>query len=203
METSLKNVGKRPLLSQEEASEETLLLWETFGTNLRLSNNIEIRSNPIFTIKVFCGGLNGLQLGPFKVALKSIIDEYKKGENNQIRISVKYISNQDITNNQWLPKQLIDFLLDSDLHFILTHIHQGLTSKNIGWIIPSLMKHLKRLKYHKGFPMSESLFCPIFTQDKIKYVRFLGEKFSIPTFEIRIPVPGTVYRSTELSALKE
>ena len=37
------------------------------------------------------------------------------------------------------------------------------------------MQQLLRLRFHIGFPSEGSLYCPVFTQDKIRYLRPLGE----------------------------
>ena len=197
------------ILSDEESSVRSSLMWETFGGSCsklfcQNTNNISIsRSNTKFIIKVFAGGLSAIQLGAFQIALKFVIDEVKNNNPGNVQILIKYISTQDVSIKKWLPKQLIDYLLDSDLHFILSHIHQGLTSRNIGWIIPSLMKHLKRLTYHYGFPTGSQLFCPVFTQDKIRYIQSLDFNFSIPTYEMRITIPGATHSQTEIDVLKE
>jgi len=212
-----KNDGPPSLMNitEEEASEESMLLWETVSKSARLNytfsnlTRTNIATKP-FLIRVFFGSERCLQLSAFQIKMGSIIkyycNEFYDVENNNpgnVRIKVEYISNVDVTNNKWLPSQLIDHLLESDLHFILTHVHQGLTSKNIGWIIPSLLKHMKRLKFHPGFPSNEQLFCPVFTQDKIRYIRYLGEHFSIPTYEIRMTIPGSKYSSEELEKLRQ
>ena len=86
------------------------------------------------------------------------------------------------------PTELINRLLDSDVHFILSHIHQSLLERNIGWRIDDLMSNLERLKYHKGFPSGEQLSCPVFTQDKYDYIsRIAG--YSIPT--MKVPIIGS------------
>jgi hypothetical protein len=199
---------------EEDISEESLLLWETVSkssrldytySNLRLGN---MATKP-FLIRVFYGSDRCLQRAAFTLKMNKIMKYYgceandKENNPGHVRIKVEYISNKDVKNNKWLPNQLVDHLLESDLHFILTHVHQGLTSKKIGWIIPSLLKHLKRLKFHPGFPSNEELLCPVFTQDKLRYIRYLGEDFSIPTFEIRMTIPGSRHSSEELQTLKE
>ena len=200
------NNASKNVLSEKEASEQSLLLWETYGRSSRLGDSSKNRRDKLFVIRVFCGGLTGNQSSAFKVAMSSILREYHENFMNLnpglIRIHVEYITNSDVSDRKWLPSHLVDYLLESDLHFILTHVHQGLTSKNIGWIIPSLLKHLHRLKHHPGFPTGDQLSCPVFTQDKIKYIKYLGD-FAIPTFEIRIPIPGYKHRDEELKTLRE
>ena len=199
------DITSKNLITEKEASEKSLLLWETYGRSSRLGDSSKNRRDKIFVIRVFCGGVNGIQAAAFKIAMSNILKEYRNNMTinpGLIRINIDYISNSDVSERKWLPSHLIDYLLESDVHFVLTHIHQGLTSKNIGWIIPSLLKHLHKLKHHPGFPTGDQLSCPVFTQDKIKYINYLGD-FAIPTFEIRIPIPGCKHSAEELKTLRE
>jgi hypothetical protein len=63
------------------------------------------------------------------------------------------------------PKIVIDWLLESDIHFVITHMHQSLF-----WNIPSWLKQMDRLGGHYGWPAYENLRCPIFLQDKYRYL---------------------------------
>jgi hypothetical protein len=192
--------------SEIEASEQTLLYWENIAKSSRFTRISRFEILHEFKIRVFEGGEFAFQQGPFKHMITDFLKEYRRNKEilnpGNIKISIEYISNKDVDEKKWLPSQLIDYLLESDLHFILTHMHQGLTSKNIGWIIPSLLKNLNRLKYHPGFPSGDQLKCPVFTQDKMEYIKCLGE-FAIPTYKIRITIPGSKYSSAELKALEE
>ncbi len=84
------------------------------------------------------------------------------------------------------PAQLIDFLLNSHVHFILGHIHQGL--ETLGWDMRELYKiELPRLYYHPGFPTGKQLLCPVFTQDKFRYLCALGmNEYANPTLKISL-----------------
>jgi hypothetical protein len=50
-----------------------------------------------------------------------------------------------VKDNRWNSKDLIDWLLDCDVHFIINHIHQGLVQ--VCWYMEDLYLQLPRL-YH-------------------------------------------------------
>ena len=86
---------------------------------------------------------------------------------------IEYVDAKFIGDNNWTSKQLIDWLLKSDIHFILSHVHQGLEVRNIFWEKNELMNELKLLSYHIGFPRGEQLQCGVFTQNKRRYLESL------------------------------
>jgi hypothetical protein len=114
-------------------------------------------------IKVFVGGHHANQSVPFAAAFQMLSEKY----NNKI-ITPHYLFVKDIRENKlWDEKTIVDWLLDGDAHFILTHIHQGL--ENI-IKVNLLKKNLLRLSAHPGFPTRLQITCPIFTQDKGRYL---------------------------------
>jgi len=83
---------------------------------------------------------------------------------------------------QWSPNDLVDWLATSDIHFILTHPHQG----NPRWNVAELHVALQRLRYHPGFPHGAELDCPVFLQHKYAYL--LGvRQFVNPTIAVQFP----------------
>jgi len=64
------------------------------------------------------------------------------------------------------PTDLIDWLLDSDIHIIATHVHQGIPR----WSASIVYTELQRLRNHCGFPSGDQLQCPVFTQHKFNYL---------------------------------
>jgi hypothetical protein len=114
-------------------------------------------------IKVFVGGHHANQSVPFAAAFQMLSEKY----NNKL-ITPHYLFVKDIRENKlWDEKTIVDWLLDGDAHFILTHIHQGL--ENI-IKVNLLKKNLLRLSAHPGFPTRLQITCPIFTQDKGRYL---------------------------------
>jgi hypothetical protein len=69
--------------------------------------------------------------------------------------------------------ELIDWLLGSHIHFLITHPHQGLESTHDSTV--GIYEQVQRLKYHTGFPSLEKLECPIFRQDKFEYLQHLPD----------------------------
>ena len=107
-----------------ERSNQTLKMWDSISAS-RLNSN-EKRKN-LYSVKVFVGGANGLQRIQFEQAMHRVVREYSRDKNpGLLEIRVEYLDNDAVSRNNWLPKDLIDYLLDSDLHFILSHVHQGL-----------------------------------------------------------------------------
>lgn len=112
------------LADTTERAQETMKMWNAISSS-RLNCSDERKD--LFIIKVFVGGSNGLQRVQFEQALHRVVREYS-GEKNPgfLQIQVEYIDNDTVSRKKWLPRDLINYLLESDLHFILTHIHQGL-----------------------------------------------------------------------------
>jgi len=73
---------------------------------------------------------------------------------------------------EWSPKDLVDWLLNSAVHFILTHVHQGVRAF-LMWNMCDLQYQLQRLSTHSGFPNGNKLNCPVFLQDKYNYLNKL------------------------------
>ena len=58
--------------------------------------------------------------------------------------------NDDVKEKKWQPKQLVDWLMDADIHIILSHIHQGF--KN--WNCSEILNELRNLAhYHMMWTM--------------------------------------------------
>jgi hypothetical protein len=66
---------------------------------------------------------------------------------------------------------IIDWLLGSHIHFLITHPHQGLESA--GDSIVDIYAEVARLKYHPGFPSEIQVNCPIFCKDMWEYLQHL------------------------------
>jgi hypothetical protein len=62
---------------------------------------------------------------------------------------------------------VIDWLLGSHIHFVITHPHQGLEGS---YSVKEIYDEVGRLKFHQGFPSMNTLECPIFCQDKFRYL---------------------------------
>jgi hypothetical protein len=157
------------MILDEQAGESTevsiSLLWDSIAFIKEPSNDIIMR--------VFIGGNGAPQIQCFKVALERLA----LGE----MVKVEYINTEDVRKNFQSPAKFVEWLLGSHIHFILAHVHQGISQ--LEWNMDELAKELLRLKYHKGFPNGHYLGCPIFTQNKFKYIAALGN-LANPTISI-------------------
>jgi hypothetical protein len=77
--------------------------------------------------------------------------------------------------HKFSPSDLVDWLLSSHIHFVLTHPNQGqqFWHKDLRWNLAELKCQLLRLYHHNGFPTGIEVHCPIFTQDKYCYLKHL------------------------------
>lgn len=80
-------------------------------------------------------------------------------------------------------QEFVDWLLGGHVHIILGHVHQG--TESFGWNVEDIYRELQRLQKHPGFPSAEQLQCPVFTQDKIKYLRLLHD-YTLPSYSIDV-----------------
>ena len=99
----------------------------------------------------------------------------------------------DIKKNRLSPHEFVDWLLEADFHILTTHLHQGIPQ----WNIQDVLKALRRLYHHDGFPSGSRLFCPIFTQNKLKYLVTLPSFMYIPTFSVglsKLPTDSKWYQ---------
>lgn len=136
------------------------------------------------TIHVFQGGEYANQSIPFLAALTPF---QRCGKFN---FEIVFMTCKLIKEKKWTIKEFIDWLLDCDLHFILTHIHQGVAN-HLDWNMVDLYHSLLRLQAHNGFPNGTNLQCPMFTQDKYEYLRLLIPlKFANPTMKIYFNASG-------------
>jgi len=124
--------------------------------------------------------VEGSQVLPFELAMTEVMVEIMK-----IR-EVKYESMtlDNLKRSDLTLAGFVNWLLGSHVHFILGHPHQGL--ENRGWKVVDIYNELQRLYYHPGFPSKCHLQCPIFTQDKMKYIEALPSGLMMPTFKIPI-----------------
>ena len=134
-----------------------------------------IASTRRITINAFVGPVNGNQQSFFFQAVEHV----QKQLNIEFVIDSRTV--KDIRIKYMMDEQeLVDWLLDADIHICCSHVHQG--SGNC-WNMSTLYEQMKRLAYHPGFPSGEELSCPVFTQDKFIYLTALGD-LSNPTLKI-------------------
>ena len=123
------------------------------------------------------GGIKSVQIESFQGAIRSLT----------IIVEISYITTKDIKVMNWTPKILVDWLLSCHIHFILSHIHQGV--ETLYWDMDELYAEVLRLRNHIGFPELEKINCPIFTQNKYAYLQCLPD-LTNPTFKINLKRNG-------------
>ena len=71
-------------------------------------------------VRVFYGGKSSPQLFAFSASIAKYLHMFP-------HINVEYINTDDIKVNHMAPYDLVCWLIDCDAHFIITHIHQGIS----------------------------------------------------------------------------
>lgn len=135
----------------------------------------------LILLRVFTGGADGMQSIPLTSAVQLLPPHTFIVE----KICIKQL--KDCKMNH---KDLVDWLLNSHIHLVLSHFHQGYSASNerqLGWNMEALAIDVKRLTFHPGFPNGIQLKCPVFTQDKHGYIAAVPEycnpTFCVPIFE--------------------
>lgn len=117
-----------------------------------------------------------MMMDPFRTAASSVTNHLK------VQIKFEYLGLTLCRENELPISQVVDWLLSSHFHFILCHVHQH--TEGLGWSVEDIYSELSRLKYHNGFPNLEKLSCPIFVQDKKRYLEALPPSYTMPTLQI-------------------
>jgi hypothetical protein len=100
-------------------------------------------------------------------------------------------SNDSIRRQKWSPRDLVDWLKNSNLHFIISHVHQANLTNPPHWEARNVQRCLSSLGAHQGFPMGSKLKCPIFTQDKQQYINCMQlQSIAIPSIFVTLPIPS-------------
>jgi hypothetical protein len=127
-------------------------------------------------IRVFLGGRASVQVQPFMTSLELCRSTWDS--TYEYFPTVEFMTTDGLKRRGWHRdvRFLIDWLLESDFHYILNHVHQGMQMYNCC----DIPEQLLRLRTHKGFPSNFQLQCPIFLQDKFAYISAC-EDICIPT----------------------
>ena len=165
---------------EEDHARKSLLMWEA----IIATPPKQIGSTKV--IRVFTGGKQSIQSGPFIHAVSEVRKRLLQGTDI---LRVESLNTQELCARKWQPNQFVDWLMSSHIHFILGHVHQSLLNHNLVWDMEYALSQYTRLKYHVGFPSGDQLQCPVFTQDKIKYVECLGD-LAIKTLKIPLTEDG-------------
>jgi hypothetical protein len=136
--------------------------------------------SPIPIVRIYAGGRNGFQYRAISTSISQLKRDFDcQGLGLNFNHEVKY--NNDVRKLKWKPSDLVDWLLSGDMHIVCTHMHQGLPH----WNVADVLEALKRLKDHNGFPMGNSLTCPVFLQHKFDYLASLPKFMTCPTLPMK------------------
>ena len=114
------------------------------------------------TFKVFLGGKNSAQGAQFKVALAT----YYYSDN----VCGEYIDVEFVRKERWSVEDLTNWLADGDIYVLLSHPAQGI-SDSLAWDLDKMGATLHAGLIGKvGYPNREALLCPVFLQDKYRYL---------------------------------
>ena len=154
----------RPVNPEQDSLVKIKLLIESM-------NRSPAKRSDFILIRVVHGGERSPQLETFQTAFSS----FSKFFNKNVEVKIEYIGPKEIGKRRWMPTELIDWLLESNIHFIITHINQGRSSHGLIWCMRDMLDQLNRLYYHAGFPNGQQLMCHVFTQNKGAYINKLNE----------------------------
>ena len=151
------------------------------------------------TVRVFYGGEDASQRTSFLGAVRELLQV----EDN---FTVKTLTICNSKDKNMTPKTLVDWLLDCDIHMIISHLHQGLSNKDelqMGWNMKELYAEVRRLANHPGYPSGIKLQCPVFTQNKYNYLKaipsFVNPTLCIPIWYTNAPYPQNNATHDEIS----
>jgi len=141
-------------------------------------------------VRCFKGGYNAQQETPIMIALEEFT---AKG-----LIVVETLHCERVKKDQMTERQVVDWLLGSDIHLIITHVHQNVVEL-LKWNMNTLMYELQKLYDHDGYPYGQYLRDPIFLQDKYEYIRLVKDICN-PTLKITLREDNK-YSQDDLSSI--
>ena len=165
---------------EEEEEEEDVSDCDVSSCMMSALRTLPIFQRPLI-FRCVIGGTLGVQNGPFTVASARVVKCFPTNtivfETTSLS-SMRKVKEQDLT-----LKTFMDWIAASHLHFIITHPHQGL--EKFGWSTDDIYAQLwTALNGRDGFPSGRQLQCPIFTQDKIRYLNALPRHMTMRTLQV-------------------
>lgn len=155
---------------------------EDFVFQLAQSCTKKQRLDKKISIKVLVGGRRGHQDSYLTLAKDHIRYHHRQLWD---LLFFEELNNDQIKTNSWGPEETVNWLIDSDIHLVMTHVHQGLTGlpNQDKWNIYNIENHFWRLKCHRGFPNDIYLKCRVFLQDKWSYLLAVKDRV-LPTLKV-------------------
>jgi hypothetical protein len=99
-----------------------------------------------------------------------------------VGVTLEVLNLKDARKDAMSLTAIVDWLLSSHLHFVLTYPHEGFAFTT--WSMENIYYEFNRLRIHAGFP--QNMRCPIITQDKFAYLELLPEDLKLPTYKILV-----------------
>lgn len=119
----------------------------------------------VIRVRAFTGGVECPHGTHIQSALITIASKYS------VRLDLGFLDSKALKNTSMSETQFVDWLLDSDIHFIVGYLYMGLD--RLSWSCTHLNRELFKLAAHPGFPIELELTCPVLTQDKFRYISAL------------------------------
>ena len=147
--------------------------------NLRVN-----KDDDVILFRGFVGGSDGRQYTHFNEAMaKAKIHYAHQGITLK---SEMYINDVVKNSKRWGPTELIDHILEADIHIVSTHLSEGNIAKTASWNIPNILSNLSRLKYQLGNVMGIRNNCPVLRQGK-KEIYARMQDYCLPTMVVDLP----------------
>ena len=132
----------------------------------------------VVLIRGLIGGSDGRQYSPFNSAMSLVKAHYSE---QNITIQSEMLTNDTVKNIlKWGPTEMIDNVLEADVHIMATHFTEGNIAKTASWNVPNILSNLDRLKFHLGNTMGNRNQCPVLRQGKKEIYAQLPE-YCLPT----------------------
>lgn len=134
-------------------------------------------------LKVFLGDESHVQRDCFYGALNSL--GISSHPTNCAVMTFSQLKDK-IRFESWTQQTFLDWIGDCDVYVILCHIHQSFGMPPLLWDPLEFYENLFQKLYNRvGFPEKDQLRCPVFTQNKYKYIEAI-ESLANPTMVIPI-----------------
>ena len=165
-------------------SSNFVLIWrqidkefEILGQNLVLIITMDTR--PVITFGVFGGGVSGHQVSAFCTTFAQVQLSFA----TRVSLRLNLITNKLVHERNMSEEEVFQQLHEADVYLILGHMHQG----NPQWSAITVLDLLSVLQCSSkiGWPQRRHLTCPVFTQDKGRYIEKC-RVVTIPTLKLNL-----------------
>ena len=167
----------------------------------------ELIDKKVIKVAIFVGGKGSRQTGPFYAAYDAVKAKIRKRYPGISIVDVKIINDEIHGTHDWGPEDLTNAILGCDIHFILCHPHQGNVARSQArrpgaWSVKNIYAQVSMWKYQLGFMNGKYIICPVFTQDKRRYIE-AAKDICIPSLFLDLPNPAEGLKAADRELLKE